>query len=155
MTDGGLAQFPAQQEDLALNLAGEIEQADVEVFYLHAGRVNFGKGVLDAPNRPLALRLAPRQMDHVQHHAAVEKNPVRRFLQLRVHIFNQLLAVNGLLEQRFQNRQEHLRFIEGKGAVRHVCPFYWKQAKVKEVFGSQAPDWIQPWSTVSILASCG
>jgi len=123
--DGWLAQLPAQQEDLALHLAGKIEQSDVEVFHLHAGGVNFGDGILDAPNRLLALRLAPRQMDDIQQRAAAEKNPVRRLLQLGVHVFNQLLAVDRLPEQRFQNRQEHLRFVEGKGSVGHVSLFYW------------------------------
>src|SRR5260370_9927233 len=127
MPDRGLAQFPAQQEDLALHLAGEIEQPDIEIFHLHAGRVNFAEGVLDAPNRLLALRLALCQMDHIQHHAAGEKNSVRRLLQLGVHVFYQLLAVDCLPEERFQNRQEHLRFIEGKGAFGHVFLFYWNR----------------------------
>src|ERR1700687_605276 len=127
MRDHGLAQFPTQQENLTLHFAGEIEQSDVEIFYLHAGRVNFGESILDAPNRLLALRLAPRQMDHIQHHAAVQKNTMRGLLQLRVHVFNQLLAVNCLLEQRLQNRQECLRFVEGKTAFGHVRPFYWNQ----------------------------
>ncbi len=124
MGNGVLAQFPAQQEDLALDLAGKIEQSDVKIFHLHAGGVDFGEGVFDAANRPLALGLAARQMDHIQHHAAVEKNTVRRLLQLGVHVFNQLLAVDCLPEQRLQNRQEHLRFIEGKGALGHVFLFY-------------------------------
>src|SRR5208282_5870447 len=101
-----------------------IEQSDVEVFHLHASRVNFGESILDAPNRLLALRLAPRQMDDIQQHAAAKKNPVRRLLQLGVHVFNQLLAVDRLPEQRLQNRQKHLRFIEGEGAVGHVSLFY-------------------------------
>ena len=60
---------------------------------------------------------------------------MRGLLQLGVHVFNQLLAVDCLLEQRFQNRQQHLRFIESKGAVGHVCLFYWKRAEVRVMCG--------------------
>src|ERR1035441_5052770 len=67
--DCQLTQFPAQQKGLTLNLAGEIEQSNVEVFHLDAGCINFGERVLDAANRLLAFRFAPRQMDYIQQRA--------------------------------------------------------------------------------------
>ncbi len=77
MRDHGFAQFPAQQDRFPLYFAGEVEQSDVEIFDLHSSSVNLGESILYAANRLLALGLAPRQMDHIQQRATVEKNAVR------------------------------------------------------------------------------
>src|SRR5215469_4128397 len=37
---------PAKQDHLILESAGEIEQADLQIFYLHADGVDFGDGIL-------------------------------------------------------------------------------------------------------------
>src|ERR1039457_2973563 len=129
MGDRWFAQLPAQQEDFSFYLAGEVQQSDVEIFHLNSGRVDFGERILNAANRPLALRLAPGQMHHIQQHAAIEKNLVRGLLQFGVHVFNQLLGVDCLPEQRLQNWEQRLRFIEAKSAVGHWSLFYWTSRK--------------------------
>ena len=38
-------QLPAKQYDFSLNLAGEIEEASIDIFDLNSGRVDLGQGV--------------------------------------------------------------------------------------------------------------
>ena len=38
--DGGFAHLPTEQNDLAAEFAGKVEQADVEVLYLHADGID-------------------------------------------------------------------------------------------------------------------
>src|ERR1700757_185302 len=44
--DTVLAKFPAEQHDLAVDFAGKIEQACVEIFNLNANGIDLGDGVL-------------------------------------------------------------------------------------------------------------
>ena len=43
VSDSLLSQLPAEQDGASINVAGKVEQADVEVFDLHAGGVDFGE----------------------------------------------------------------------------------------------------------------
>jgi len=94
---------------------------------LHAGRIDFGQRIFDPADRLLALGLPPRQMDHVQHGAAVQKDAMRCLLQFVIYRFDELFAVDCLPEERLQNGQEHLGFVESKNAVGHVFLFYWNR----------------------------
>ena len=58
--------FPAQQDDLIVHGAGEIQQADVEVFYLHADGVNFRQRVFDVLKGLVALGAPARPSGHQQ-----------------------------------------------------------------------------------------
>ena len=120
MSDGRLALLPAKQNDFAFDLAGEIEQSDVEVFDLDAGGVDFGEGIFNAADRLFAFGFAPRPLHDIQHGAAVEKHAMRQVLKFIVDVGYQLLGVDGLAKQRLQNGQEHVGFIEAKGADGHA-----------------------------------
>ena len=98
----------------------KIEQSDVEVFDLHAGRIDFREGVLDALDCLLAFGLAPRQMDHVQKCTAVQEHAVSCFLKFGICLFDHLLTMNRLLEQSLEDRQQRLCFVESESAVGHV-----------------------------------
>ena len=59
------AQLPAQQNGLALDEAGEIEEPDVEVFDLHADGVDLMHGVFNALQRLVALGASAGIVHHV------------------------------------------------------------------------------------------
>ena len=42
MSDALFAEFPAQQNDFPLHLAGKIEQSHIEILHLHTDRIDFG-----------------------------------------------------------------------------------------------------------------
>src|ERR1700758_1312045 len=63
--DRCLAQLPAQQDDLALDFAGKVQQADVEILHLDSDRVNFGEGVFRALLSLSPLGLASGHREHV------------------------------------------------------------------------------------------
>src|SRR5712692_2172089 len=109
------SQLPAQQDDLAVNLAGEIQQADVEVLDLDSDGINFGHRVFYALNGLLPLRFPSSQMDNIQRHAPAKKHPVGDFLELRIHRLHQFLALDGGSQERLQYRQQVLRFVESEG----------------------------------------
>src|ERR1051326_8515685 len=69
-----LAGLPAQQYDFAIDLAGKIEQADIEVLHLHAGGGDLGHGVARALRRLLALGLAPQHLYDVHFQPAGQED---------------------------------------------------------------------------------
>jgi len=56
--DVGLAQFPAEQQDLAFDFAGKSSNPMSMSFTLDSGGVDFGEGVFDAANGLLAVGFA-------------------------------------------------------------------------------------------------
>src|SRR5690349_15881995 len=66
-------QLPAEQDDLAVHFAREIEQADIEVFHLYTDGVDLAHGIFNALQRLVALSLARSQMNDVQRHAAAKE----------------------------------------------------------------------------------
>ena len=97
--DSLLAQFPAQQHRLAVDHAGKIEQADVEILYLYADGIDLGDRVLHALNCLLAFGFASCQVDNVEESAAVEEDAMYDLLQFGVNSIDQFFAVNRILQQ--------------------------------------------------------
>jgi hypothetical protein len=46
--NGFLPHLPAQQEDLAFNFAGKVEQANIDILDLHANGIDLGQRILGA-----------------------------------------------------------------------------------------------------------
>ena len=93
--DAFFSQFPAEKNGAAFDFAGKIQQADVEVLYLHAHGIDFRHSVFYALNGFLTLGFATCDVHDIQVHAASKKNLVSGLLHLAVNRLNQLLAVNG------------------------------------------------------------
>ena len=74
--NGFFAQFPAEKNDLAFDLAGKIEQADAQVFDLHADGIDFGESVAHALLGFGALGFAARDGNDVDESATVEEDAV-------------------------------------------------------------------------------
>lgn len=117
--DGVFAHLPAEQDDSALDLAGEIEQADVDVFHLDADGIDFGKCVFGALFGLGALGLAARDGNHVDVSATVEEDAMIESLHLALYVFHHLLAADGGTQQGFEYGKQRLGFVEGEGAFRH------------------------------------
>ena len=118
--DAFFAQLPAQQDHFFAHDAGEIEQADVEVFHLHAGGVDFGDGVFGALQCLLAFGLAAAQRRRCRRTV-----PPFRKMRLASACISpstssiSVLACDGGAQQRLQHGQQSLGFRNGKGA-RHI-----------------------------------
>ena len=109
---------------MAVNLAGEVEQPDIEVLYLDASGIDFSQSVFHARDRLFSLRLPARHVDHVDQKASLQKDPVREFLEFSVDGFDQLFAVDCGAQQGFQHRQERLGFFKGESSFGHKVWVY-------------------------------
>src|SRR6185312_6867216 len=108
-----------KQDDVAIDFAWEIQQADIEIFDLHANGGNLIHGIFHPLKSLLALGLASREMNDVDRHPAVHENPMSDPLQLGVNRFNQLFAVKSFAQKRFEDWQQILCFAESESAGRH------------------------------------
>ena len=110
---------------MAVNLAGEVEQSDIEIFYLDAAGIDLRQGIFHPRDGLFALRLAASHVDDIDQQAALQKNAVSEFLKFSVHGLDQFLAVNGGAQQRFQHGQERLGFFKGESSFGHrgICLF--------------------------------
>jgi len=119
MSNGFLAHLPAEQNDAAFHLAREIEQANVEVFYLDADGIDFSESIFGPLFGLGALGLAAGNGYHVNVRAAVQKDAVIERLHFGLNFFHQLFAADGIAQQGFKNRQKGVSFIEREGSIRH------------------------------------
>jgi hypothetical protein len=119
VSDSFFAELPAEQHGLAIDYTGKVEQADIEIFHLHADGIDLGDCVLYALDCLLALGFAPGQVDNVEESAAVEEDAVYDLLQFGFNGIDQFLAINRVLQQGFKYRQQGLSFLERKRTVGH------------------------------------
>src|SRR6202140_4797988 len=117
MRDGLLSQLPAQENDLAFDFAGKIEQANVNVFHLHPDGVDLGQRIFGALFRLDALRLAPSQRDHIEKRPTIQKKSMAESLLLGLNLFDNFLARDRSPQQRLEHRQQRLRFFKAKSPV--------------------------------------
>src|SRR5271169_6011308 len=72
--DPGLAQLPAEQHDLAVHFAGEVEQPDIEILHLDAGGIDFSQSILHARDGLFTLGFAARHVDYVHQQPAAKED---------------------------------------------------------------------------------
>ena len=107
MADGRFAQLPAQQDGAVFNLAGKIEQADIQIFHLHAGGINLGERIFYGLHRFVALALAATQRndDLLNFQHAVEGNACPMF----IGILDDDAIHHAIVRQIFQRPAQVLR----------------------------------------------
>jgi hypothetical protein len=88
-----------QQNHAAFHFAGKIEQANVEIFHLHADGVDFGERIFGTLFGFGALGLAAGDRNHIDVGATVEKNAVIERLHFGFDFFHGLLAVDRCAQQ--------------------------------------------------------
>lgn len=117
--DGLFAQLPAEKDGAAFDLAGKVEQADVDVFYLHANGVDFRQGILGALLGFDALGFAAGQGDDIKKHSAIHEDSVLQRLLLSLDRLHQFLAGNRSAKKGLEHRQQGVGFVESKRPVGH------------------------------------
>lgn len=117
--DGFFSTLPTQENDPAIDLAGKIEQADIDVFDLHTDGIDLGEGVFGALLGLAALGFAAGDGDNIHVRPAIQKNPVAERLHLALDLFHQLLAVDGGAQKGFEDGKKSLSFVESEGAGGH------------------------------------
>jgi hypothetical protein len=120
VSDAVLAKFPAEQNNLSIYFAREVEQANIEIFNLNTDGVDFGEGVFDSVDGFLALCFPTGKMNDVNRHAAAEKNVMREVLGFFINRLDQAFAIDGRTQQGFKNGEKGLGFIESEGTVSHT-----------------------------------
>src|SRR5206468_7784081 len=95
-----LPQLPAKKNSLVFDQAGKIEQADIQVFHLHTGGINFGEGIFYRLHGLVTRSLAAGDFDDIHVAAAAQENAAVGFLQLRFNLLDELLALHGRAQQR-------------------------------------------------------
>jgi len=123
MGDGRLAQFPAEQDDLIVDLAGEIEEADVDVLDLNADGIDLVEGVADALDGFLALGATQSDLLDLDESAAGKKDALVKLGKFAVDFLDELLAIDGLAKQALENGQQRVGFLETEG-LHSLVRFY-------------------------------
>jgi len=119
VSDGVFAHLPAEQNYLAFDFAGEIQQADINIFYLYADGVDFGKGVFGGLLGLGALGFSAGGSNDVNVGASVEEDAVGQGLHLGFDFFHNFLAGDGGAQQGFEHGQQRMGFVEGKSFIGH------------------------------------
>ena len=117
--NGGFSHFPAQQYDMAFDLARKIEQANVDIFDLDSDGVDLGEGVFGALFGLGTLRFAAGHGHDVDVGAAVEEDAVSKSLHFGFDFFHDLLAADGRAQKRFEHRKQSLSFVESESSIAH------------------------------------
>ena len=98
------SQFPAQQDRLPVDFAGKIEQANTQVFHLHACRINFRQSVFDSLLGFGTLGFATGERHNVKEHPPVQKHAVLQCLLLGIGFIENLFGTHCRAQQRFEYR---------------------------------------------------
>jgi len=102
--DGGFAHLPAEEDNVAIDAAGEIEETDLEILDLDSDGVDFGESVFGDPDGLFARGLAGSTGANIYEHSSVEKDALAQFAELLIDLLDQSLRFDGLAQQAFQNR---------------------------------------------------
>jgi hypothetical protein len=113
--NAGFAQAPAKQHYLVIETAGEIEKTRIEVLYLDTYFIDFSNGFADALHVAFLLGALFEYRRGVDLHATGEIDAPGKFGKIRLDLLRRLFALDGALQQRFQQREHGLSFVDGKG----------------------------------------
>jgi hypothetical protein len=124
VSNRGLAHLPAEQHDAAFDDARKIEQADVDIFDLHADGIDFGERIFGPLFGLGAFGFAPRNGHNINMRATVEKDAMGQRLHFGLDLFHEFLATDGRAQKRFEHRKKRVGFVEIESSVGHSGYFY-------------------------------
>ena len=81
--------------------------------------INFGEGIFYRLHGLVTRSLAAGDFDDIHLAAAAQENAAVGFLQLRFNLLDELLALHGRAQQRFQNGYQCLCFFQCKCSFSH------------------------------------
>jgi len=114
MGDFVFTHFPAEEHDFAVDLTGKIKQADVEVFDLNADGVDFLDGIFGTLDMGIQFGALTADFGDIDVHSATHEDALAEALQLFVDDFGGMSGIDAAFQQRFQDGNQSLRFIESK-----------------------------------------
>ena len=117
--DSGFAQPPAQQHQPIIERERKIEQANIEVFDLNAGSINFGERIFDAPNCLDAKGTAIEAMPQFYRDSAGLVGAFGKSGEFILDLPGFTPGLHSLPQQAFKNGQERGCLGESEGAVSH------------------------------------
>jgi len=103
-SDARLAELPAQINFFAVELSGEVDQADVQVLYYASILVDFLEQFLQVKRNVLALLPLLPHFGMIHQHASEHRDAVRKVLPVGLS-----LLVFGFERDRVPNRRLHVR----------------------------------------------
>ena len=106
------AQLPAEQNDLLADLAWEVEQTFIEIFYLDANRIDFLDRILGLLDRGTLGHALTRNRRDIHQHPSREEDILAEHLQFRFDQTGTRFAFDRPPQKGFENRQERLRLIQ-------------------------------------------
>src|SRR5271163_4334118 len=112
--DFGFTHLPAEQDDLLVDLAGKVQQADVKVLDLDANCVDLFHRILSALNVRVQLGALTPDLANVDMHAARDEAALVQPLQVLIDLLGSMLGFDGALQQRLQHQNQRLSFVKGK-----------------------------------------
>jgi len=112
--DGSLAHAPAKQHHFIVEAAGKVEQAGSQVFDLYADGIHLGDALAYTRHVSFNLRALLGHAGDVNPHATRKVDALRQVSEVRLDMLRGLLAVKRAFEQRFEYRQQRLRFFESE-----------------------------------------
>jgi TatA/E family protein of Tat protein translocase len=115
------AQLPTKKNRLLPELAGKIEQAFIKVFYLDTDGVDFLNGILGLLHRGALGHAFAGHIGYVDQQAAGKKDFLAEHLKVSFQPTGSRLGINRPPQQRFENRQERLRLVQGESLHGNQC----------------------------------
>jgi hypothetical protein len=109
--DGRFARLPAEKDDFAIDVAGEIEQAGVEIFDLNTDFVDFSKGFAGALDLFFEFGAARGDFSYVDVHASGEVNAAGEIGKFIVDLLGGPFAFEGAIEEGLDEREHGLSFV--------------------------------------------
>src|SRR5260370_15741865 len=92
LRDAFLSQLPAKQDRAAFDRAGEVQQADIDIFDLHPDGINFRQRIAHTLLSLDALRLATGQGNSIYRSYAVHNDAMVYALHLAFNLLHQILT---------------------------------------------------------------
>ena len=115
MLDSRLAHAPAEQHHLVVEAAGKIEQPGIEILHLNADGIDLGDALADALQVGFHLHALFSRDANIYFHSAGEIDAPGQLREAGFGLFRGLLAFDRAFQQRFQHREQGLRFVESEG----------------------------------------
>jgi len=105
---------PAEQYDLVVHSAGEVEQSGVEILHLNPDGIDFSYALADLREVRFHLSALLGDVGSIHPHAARKINALRQGVKIRLDRLRGTPALHGALEQRFEHGEQGLRFVESE-----------------------------------------
>jgi hypothetical protein len=103
--DGGLSHAPAEQDNLVIHTAGKVEKTRIDIFHLHADRIDLGNALANSLQVGIHLGALPTHICDIHPHASGQVDAPAQFGKLRLYLLRITLTFDRSLQQLLQQRK--------------------------------------------------